>query len=47
MGSVETTIAEKRKLARESLEFNLKDRMFCELFPALAAEVRRSKGDVF
>ncbi|EEC16655.1 ubiquitin-conjugating enzyme, putative [Ixodes scapularis] len=35
LGSIDTTDREKRQLARESLEFNLKDQVFCELFPEL------------
>jgi len=33
LGSINTTDYEKRKLAVQSLEFNLKNKMFCELFP--------------
>lgn len=32
-GSIETSIATKRRLARESLDWNVKERMFCNLFP--------------
>lgn len=33
LGSIETPDYEKRLLATQSLEYNLKDSMFCELFP--------------
>ncbi|XP_020285327.1 ubiquitin-conjugating enzyme E2 J2-like [Pseudomyrmex gracilis] len=33
LGSMSTTDYEKRQLAAQSLEYNLKDKMFCELFP--------------
>jgi hypothetical protein len=33
VGSVETTIAQKRELARQSLEYNVRDPMFAKLFP--------------
>ena len=32
-GSIETNDATKRKLARESLDWNVKEKMFCSLFP--------------
>lgn len=38
LGSVETSDHEKRKFAYNTLEFNLKSRIFCELFPDLKAE---------
>jgi len=40
LGSVETTDAEKRRLAAASHEFNLRDRTFSELFPERAAASR-------
>ncbi|XP_077510190.1 ubiquitin-conjugating enzyme E2 J2-like isoform X2 [Amblyomma americanum] len=40
LGSIDTTDREKRQLARESLEFNLKDEVFCELFPDLVEEIK-------
>ncbi|XP_065298808.1 ubiquitin-conjugating enzyme E2 J2-like isoform X2 [Dermacentor albipictus] len=40
LGSIDTTDREKKQLARESLEFNLKDEMFCELFPDLVEEIK-------
>jgi len=33
LGSINTTDYEKAQLAAQSLEYNLKDKMFCELFP--------------
>lgn len=33
LGSINTTDYEKRQLAWQSLEYNLRDKMFCELFP--------------
>jgi ubiquitin-conjugating enzyme E2 J2 len=32
-GSIESSDAAKRKFARESLDYNVKDKMFCALFP--------------
>ncbi|EGD73446.1 ubiquitin-conjugating enzyme E2 J2 [Salpingoeca rosetta] len=39
-GSITTTTAEKRALAKRSLVFNLKDQLFCDLFPETAEEIR-------
>lgn len=33
LGSITTTDYEKKHLAAQSLEYNLKDKLFCELFP--------------
>lgn len=33
LGSIETSAAQKRKLAAQSLEFNCRDKAFCRLFP--------------
>lgn len=33
LGSIESTDGQKRLLARKSLEFNVKDKNFCNLFP--------------
>ncbi|VDN56969.1 unnamed protein product [Dracunculus medinensis] len=41
LGSITTTEVEKRVLARQSRSFNLKDRLFCELFNDLAEEFRQ------
>ncbi|XP_076684583.1 ubiquitin-conjugating enzyme E2 J2 isoform X1 [Andrena cerasifolii] len=47
LGGIYTTDYEKRQLAAQSLEFNLKDKMFCELFPdtveAIKAELEHRK----
>lgn len=40
-GSISTTKAEKRRLARASLEFNLRNPMFRKLFPEYIAEHKR------
>jgi ubiquitin-conjugating enzyme E2 J2 len=32
-GSIETTTMQKRKLAAQSLAYNVRDKVFCELFP--------------
>ncbi|KAL2749377.1 ubiquitin-conjugating enzyme E2 J2 [Vespula maculifrons] len=46
-GSITTTDYEKRELAMQSLEYNLRDKMFCELFPetveVIKAELERRK----
>ena len=52
LGSIETTRAQKRKFAQESLDFNVRDANFCKLFPEYvtlqqerAAERRALQGD--
>ncbi len=40
-----STDAEKRALARRSRAFNLKDRVFCELFPEMADDLRRQLAE--
>ncbi|KAK9869881.1 hypothetical protein WA026_003602 [Henosepilachna vigintioctopunctata] len=40
LGSVETTDHDKRQFAYNSLEYNLKNKDFCDLFPDIAAEIR-------
>nr|QBH73228.1 ubiquitin-conjugating enzyme E2 j2 [Franklinothrips vespiformis] len=40
LGSMDTSDYEKQQLAHRSLEFNLNNSVFCELFPDLAAKVR-------
>uniref|UniRef100_A0A915PZ10 Ubiquitin-conjugating enzyme E2 J2 n=1 Tax=Setaria digitata TaxID=48799 RepID=A0A915PZ10_9BILA len=45
LGSITSSDAEKRVLARKSREFNLKDRIFCELFSDLAKEIRDELAD--
>ena len=44
LGSIESSDKEKRILAEKSLEFNLADPVFCELFPTIA-EVLSQKED--
>lgn len=39
-GSIETSDAEKRRLAKESLSFNLKNKQFIELFPEIVSEMQ-------
>jgi len=39
LGSCESTVYEKKKLAMNSLEFNLKNEIFRELFPDLVKEI--------
>jgi ubiquitin-conjugating enzyme E2 J2 len=36
-GSIETTILQKRKYAYQSLDHNVRDKVFCQLFPDLVA----------
>ena len=40
LGSIETSDAVKRKMAAKSHDFNLKDKVFVELFPDLADKSR-------
>jgi len=40
-GSIETTYAQKRKFAYDSLAFNIQDPIFCELFPDITDEIKR------
>ncbi|XP_072757858.1 ubiquitin-conjugating enzyme E2 J2-like [Anoplolepis gracilipes] len=40
LGSINTTDYEKRQLAMQSLEYNLKDKMFCELFPETVETIK-------
>nr|XP_039251954.1 ubiquitin-conjugating enzyme E2 J2-like [Styela clava] len=42
LGSIETSHYTKRQLALQSGPFNLKDSVFCELFPGVAKEIRAS-----
>uniref|UniRef100_U5EME0 Ubiquitin-conjugating enzyme E2 J2 n=1 Tax=Corethrella appendiculata TaxID=1370023 RepID=U5EME0_9DIPT len=39
LGSIESTMYEKRKYARNSLEFNMKNEIFKELFPEVCDEI--------
>ncbi|XP_071449176.1 ubiquitin-conjugating enzyme E2 J2 [Hetaerina americana] len=40
LGSIDTSEYEKMQLAIQSLEFNLKDKIFCELFPDLVTRIK-------
>jgi len=40
-GSIETTYAQKRKFAYDSLSFNIQDSIFCELFPDITNEIKK------
>nr|CAI5836104.1 unnamed protein product [Callosobruchus analis] len=39
LGSIETTDYDKRQYAYQSLEYNLKDKQFCDLFPDTVASI--------
>ncbi|XP_017599462.1 PREDICTED: ubiquitin-conjugating enzyme E2 J2 [Corvus brachyrhynchos] len=41
LGSIETSEFTKRQLAAQSLAFNLKDKVFCELFPEVVEEMKQ------
>jgi len=41
LGSVETSDWDKKQFAYRSLEFNLKSRVFCDLFPELKSECEK------
>lgn len=41
LGSIETTTYEKQSYARKSLEYNLKDPIFRELFPEVCEEINK------
>lgn len=41
LGSCESTTAEKRRFADNSLEFNLKNEIFVELFPEIVEEIKQ------
>lgn len=43
MGSIETSDYEKRMLAKQSLDFNLGNKVFVELFPDLVDEIKEKK----
>lgn len=40
IGSIDSTLNQKRRYARESLEYNLKNRIFTELFPEIVTRIR-------
>ncbi|POI33735.1 ubiquitin-conjugating enzyme E2 J2 [Excalfactoria chinensis] len=43
LGSIETSEFAKRQLAAQSLAFNLKDKVFCELFPEVVEEIKQKQ----
>ncbi|PNI12246.1 UBE2J2 isoform 9, partial [Pan troglodytes] len=43
LGSIETSDFTKRQLAVQSLAFNLKDKVFCELFPEVVEEIKQKQ----
>lgn len=45
LGSIETTTYEKQSYARKSLEYNLKDPIFRELFPEVCEEINKLLED--
>jgi len=45
LGSIESSDLEKRTLAYKSLEFNLKDKLFVELFPTVVEEIKQTLAD--
>ncbi|KDR09364.1 Ubiquitin-conjugating enzyme E2 J2 [Zootermopsis nevadensis] len=40
LGSIESSEYEKRQLAGQSLEFNLRDNVFCDLFPDMVTSIK-------
>jgi len=40
-GSIQTTYAQKRKFAYDSLSYNIQDPIFCELFPEITKEIKQ------
>ncbi|KAK3547702.1 hypothetical protein QTP86_027749 [Hemibagrus guttatus] len=43
LGSIETSDFTKRQLASQSLAFNIKDKVFCELFPDVVDEIKQKQ----
>ncbi|XP_053498700.1 ubiquitin-conjugating enzyme E2 J2 isoform X3 [Ictalurus furcatus] len=43
LGSIETSDSTKRQLASQSLAFNIKDEVFCELFPDVVEEIKQKQ----
>uniref|UniRef100_A0A3B4ARW7 Ubiquitin-conjugating enzyme E2 J2 n=1 Tax=Periophthalmus magnuspinnatus TaxID=409849 RepID=A0A3B4ARW7_9GOBI len=43
LGSIETSDFTKRQLSAQSLTFNLKDKVFCELFPDVVEEIKQKQ----
>jgi len=44
-GSIESSELEKKRLARRSWDFNLKAKVFCEIFPEIAKELEQKSAD--
>lgn len=42
LGSIETSDFQKRQFAMRSLEFNVKDKVFCDLFPDTTEEIQNT-----
>lgn len=40
LGSIETSDYEKKQLAFQSLEYNIRNKVFCELFPETVNEIK-------
>uniref|UniRef100_A0A915E992 UBC core domain-containing protein n=1 Tax=Ditylenchus dipsaci TaxID=166011 RepID=A0A915E992_9BILA len=40
-GSISTTVKDKQRLAKSSVEYNLRDATFCEMFATVAEKMRR------
>lgn len=45
LGSIETTTSQKRKFARQSLDFNVRDTNFCKLFPEYV-ELQKERAEL-
>jgi ubiquitin-conjugating enzyme E2 J2 len=45
LGSIETTTHQKRKFARQSLDFNVRDTNFCKLFPEYV-ELQKERAEM-
>ncbi|KAG7323342.1 hypothetical protein KOW79_013044 [Hemibagrus wyckioides] len=43
LGSIETSEFTKKQLASQSLAFNIKDKVFCELFPDVVDEIKQKQ----
>lgn len=43
LGSIESTMAEKRKFAQKSMKFNCKEKLFCQCFPELVETYKASQ----
>ena len=44
LGSIETTTSQKQRLARQSLEYNVKNPTFCKLFPEYVEEYQKQQA---